>query len=395
MTSSCRSGFAVLFCGLIFLAACDDPSGVGLSVTDFGETDPYAVSVEATFGVDSLHDFTGMVDTDPAALVSQAFAGRTPDPLFGTLNTSAYLKFVIPPALPSQYYQTEIDTVFLNLRVGNIYGDTLGTGTFEIYEIASSWTAERFPSDTLLDVHKQLVGQFSIAGADTLVTVELDQNWVSLRDTTLRSLHMADNFFGLEIRPVGNTPLTVGFTFFSTFTVVSDYLGLGIPLHTDYATTNLASISSLDTSGSSAPDYLIPLRDGTGLGLSLDFDLSEYRGQPISAAYLRLDADTLLLRDAVPSSFLRPLANTLVLYRIENGRETPFLQGFYQRERQAYFFSGPGFTSVIQDLLLDRSTIDSFKISFPFIPQTLHYAPVTAHEGTRPRLVLLLVPDGQ
>lgn len=395
MPSPCRSGFAVLITGLLMLAACDDPSGVGLDVTDFGETDPYAVSLEATFATDSLRDLTGMVDQDVAALVSQAFAGQTPDPLFGTLGATAYLSFVRPFDLPIQFDDVAIDSVLLNLQIGNIYGDSLGTGLFEIYEIATKWSGERFPSDTVIDVHNQLVGQFSMSGTDTLVTVQLNDAWVSMRDTTIRSAEFADQFFGLEVRPVGETPFTAGFTFFSTFTVYSDYLGTGIPFPTHFPVANQGTITSLDTSGASTPDYLVPFRDGTGIGLTLELDLSEYRGQPVTAAYVRLDADTLLLRDGVPSSFVRPFARTLILYTVDNGRETAFIQGFYQPDRHAYFFSGPALSALIQDILLDRRTVDHFRVGFPWIPTTLHYAPVTTHEGTRPRLILLLVPDGQ
>lgn len=395
MLSPSRSGFAALLFGLLVLAACDDPSGVGLDVTEFGDTDPRVTTMESVFSTDSLRDLTGMHDQDPAALVSQAFSGSTWDPLFGLLDASAYLNFVRPFDLAFQFDDVSVDSVVLHLRPGNIYGDSLGTAQFEIYEVATKWNGQRFPSDTTLEVHNQLVGQFSMSGTDTLVTVQLDEAWVSMRDTTIRSPEFTEQFFGLQIRPSGETPFTTGFTFFSTFTVHSDYLGTGIPIATEFPVENLGSITSLDESTAMAPDYLVPMRDGTGIGLTIDIDPTEYRNQPLTAAYIRLDADTLLLRDGVPSSFVRPLAPTLTLYTVDNGQETAFIQGSYLPARNAYFFQGSGLTNLIQDILLDRSTVDGFRIGFPHIPTTLHYAPVTAHDDHPPRVLLLLVPDGQ
>lgn len=385
--------FSALF-GALLLAGCEDPSAVGLTVLDVGDATPETITVpadEATLA--PLTDPTGFTrPTGGGVFTARTLAGRAEDPLFGTVTASGHLDFFRPVELPAGFLTSPIERVVLELRPDYRFGDTTATATFDVYEIAAEWVAGLLPSDTTLAVHDRLLATFSVSGADTLAHVELPADWVAERDTLFRGETFATDFHGLQIRPRQESRLAFGFSQESSLLMISD-LQEEAPRDTVvHPVASLFSSIQRDLHGTVPPPDLVPLQDGTGQGLHASFRLDELGSPAVTAAFIRVQADTTLLERDLPPNFARPLARTLALYALGDGLPTLIAEARLDRRQQAYVFTSEGLSRLFQDAVLGRPAripgFRGFAVGFPRSPSTLNVAPVIAN----PEAILLVVP---
>jgi len=383
---------AAIALGILLVSGCEDPSGVGLDVIDFGETDPRAQAIEAVTEMDSLVDPTGFVRPATGEFLNRFLAGRAQDPLFGTVEATGYIDFARPLNLPLGFLGSPVRGAFLSLQPDYVYGDTSGVATFDVFQVRDSWNAQTFRSDTTLAVYERLLATFQVSASDTLVHVQLSQEWVEEADTLFRAEDFEARFNGFQIRPRPESRMARGFRGTSTLEFISNFASETVADTVGYIAFAIASGIQRDLQFANPPPELFPLQDGSGEGLFLSFQLDTLDSPALSAGFIRVDADTLLLQQQLPPHFVRPLATRLALFGMGAGQPVLLAETQLDTAKQAYTFTSTLLNVVLQDMALGRSAFDRLAIGFPRTPSTLDVAPITSIPGARPRAVLIVVP---
>lgn len=404
---------AVALC-LLLLAACEDPSGVGL--LDLAEGDPRARTLPAedeSLRLDSLEDVTGSGFTDSDFDDFRGLAGRVADPAYGSTASFAYLDLRAPSSLPEGFQDRAVEQATLLLRRTYVYGDTTSTTRLDVQQIAEDWDALGATSDTLFGVQDGIITSFDVAPGDSLIEVPLPESWLAANDTTLRSDNFSTLFHGFRLSPSDQASAVYGFSGASSLRLISEGDTVS------YGVSELFSGIEPPPAEPIAGE-LIQLQDGTGRGLNLRFDVETLgEASVISRAVLRVNADTLAATTGLPPGFVRPIARELVLYafvtdetespavdniiRNSAGDPVPYAVAELDEETQSFSFSSPTLTGIFQDMVLDRSAIDGFFISFPRFPSSLDVLPLERSSATGcaddeavacvgPRAVFLLTP---
>ena len=378
---------AATFC-LLLLAACEDPSGVGLTVLDPGESDPRAQIVpaaEAALG--PLPDPTGVFLTSTGFADFNILAGAADDPRFGPVAAEAYLDMLAPQSFPDGFRDRPIEEARLRLIRSYAYGDTTATTTLDVREIAEEWTAVGAMADTLFPVRDGVITSFDVAPGDSLIEVVLPDSWVAANDTTLRSDNFSTLFHGFRLSTEATAGAVYGFNGRSALELISEE---------DTVRYQVSEIfSHIETAGPAAfPDGLIPLQDGSSTGLQLAFRLDTLGTPALNTAFLRVTADTAAALADLPAGFVRPLARELTLFgTFEDGAPILLADATLDEETQTYSFRSGLVTTLLQDLILGREPVDGFAIGVPPARSSLDVTALVAPpaEGG-PRAVLILVP---
>ncbi len=381
------------------LAACEDPSAVGLDVLDSGESDPRARTFAAeTAEADSLADATGGASAlDPAFGTFRAWAGRVDDPAFGVTTARAYADFSPPSDVPSRFRQIALDAAILALQLDGLYGETGAPITVDLYQVAEEWNAPAVRSDSTLPTEEEAILSFEIAPEDSLVEVRLPAEWVAENDATLRSLEAGQNFHGFEIRPREENGFARGVLGRSELRLISDFdADADGPDTLDFGAVELFTNVERDAEAGALPAGLVPLVDGGGVGLELTFDFAGLNRPAVTGAFVLLEADTTL---PAPEGFERPVARTLTLYGLGQSVPVAITDAELDPETQQYAFSSAGLAAVLQNVLLsgpDEADFDAFAVGFPSNPSELAAialcAEASAACAARPRAVILTVP---
>jgi hypothetical protein len=374
------------------LSACEDPSGVGLSVIDFGETDPSTRTIAAEAAMGPLVDATGFLRPLAGAFDQRFIVGRAQDPIFGTVTATGYIDFGRPAGLAPGFFTVAIEEAYLEFRPDYRFGDTTREVVIDLYEIQDSWNPQTFRSDTTLAAQPGLVATFSATAADTLVRVQLPDAWVTQRDTLLRSQQFDTLWHGFQLRPRDESGIALGFTGHSRLNVVSNFREETARDTVAFFASGLATGTTVDYSLANVPLRLLPLQDNTGLGLIMTFRLDTLDTRAISASAIRIEADTLLLEANRPAGFERPMARTLVIYGLGDGPPTALAEGLLIEDDEAYVFTSSFLHRVIQDMVFKRSPFDRFGVGFARSPSTLNVAPLVDEPGAPPRVILLVAP---
>jgi hypothetical protein len=379
--------------GLVMLSACEDPSGVGLGVIDFGDTDPRTRSVPAEAVMGPLVDATGFVRPLDGEFDQRFIVGRAEDPLFGTVTATGYIQFVRPSEVPASFFVTEIEEAFLELRTDYTFGDTTRDVVVDIYEIEEGWNPAALHSDTTLAVHPNVVTSFRVAAGDTLFQVPLPQSWVAQRDTLLRSERVAQDWHGFQLRPRVESGVALGFTGRSMLHVIGHFGDESARDTVSFQTAGIATGTKRDLSTASVPPNLFPVQDNTGMGLIMTFRLDTLDTRAISAGVIRVEADTLLAEASRPANFIRPIARRLVLYGMGAGPPTVLAEAELDTGKEAYIFSSSILNRTLQELAFNRGPFDSFGVGFARSSSTLDVAPLLDDPAAPPRVILLVVPQ--
>jgi hypothetical protein len=388
------AGAAALVLGVLMIAACEDPSGVGLNVIDFGETDPRSRTVVAEAEMDSLVDATGFVRPQTGGFPERVIAGRVEDPLFGTVEATAYIDVARPLNIEPGFFVVGVLGAFLSLEADYVYGDTLSVATFDVFEVQDNWNPLEFRSDTTLAVKETLLATFEIGAADTLVQVPLNADWVTDMDGVFRGDDFETQFHGFQIRPRDSNTLARGFRGTSNLRLISNFRPDTEADTVSFVAAEIATSVQRDRQSVHTPPELFPLQDGTGEGLHLTLRLDTLDYRAISAGFIRVEADTLLLKQYSPPNFVRPIAQRLAIFGMSEGPPLQIAEAVLDRSKGAYIFSSSLLTVILQDMALDRSRFETLAIGFPRSPSTLSVAPiVTSPLAAPPRAVVIVVPS--
>lgn len=185
-----------------FLAiGCESPGSVGEDIVDDEEN----VISETIY----LDDYTIIRENSFSGRLANTAVGSYDDPLYGSMRSIALLK----PSISTSDVDTirENDTVTLRLIFnGDIYGDSLATSNYEIYEVGEIWRGAqlRYNEEVPVDMTNQ-VGQFQVQATQDTVVVDLSKFWQnkyaeffnSDMSSAQRDSVYINNFPGLAIVP--------------------------------------------------------------------------------------------------------------------------------------------------------------------------------------------------
>ncbi|OZC02366.1 hypothetical protein BSZ36_04865 [Rubricoccus marinus] len=411
VTLSLRSAAPLALAALAFsLAACQDPSGVGLSLIGDETSDPNAQLVSAStlsFG-DEQAVTGGFANGTGTPLQTRVLVGAMTDDRFGDVQATAYVD-ARSITQPADFGDRPLAQVQILLRRAETYGDTLASLPVEVRQIDPSpaWSPDGLPPDTTLATG-DLLTTATLSPQDTLVTIDLPQSYIAANTVVLRD-SLDSLFEGFQIRTAsGSTPagMTTGAVFgfnasqSSIRLIGADYDDDGettrdtvdYPLVEVY--TALARGDAMDTPGR------MFLRGGASMPLALDFDISAFENLPLASAKIRVPLDRSLLDG--PMGYNRPLPQTVVLYSVlEDGTRTPILSQAVEQDATEIVFrdnnlSNQSFNTLLQSVLLGRFAITGFEIGVPNNPLDLGVLPVIVEDAVegdlrRPRLSLVTI----
>lgn len=151
--------------------ACESPGSVGDDIVDDEENVVSETIILDDYSIIEENSFSGRL--------ANTAVGSFDDPLYGTMRSVALLK----PSISTSEVDTirENDTVTLRLIFnGDIYGDSLATSNYEIYEVGEIWRGAelRYNDEVPIDMTNQ-VGQFQVNATQDTVIVDLSQFWTN------------------------------------------------------------------------------------------------------------------------------------------------------------------------------------------------------------------------
>lgn len=180
---------------------CESPGSVGEDIVD----DKESVVSETVY----LDDFTIIEENSFSGRLANTAVGSYEDPLYGTMRSVALLK----PSISTSEVDTIRENDSLTLRLifnGDIYGDTLATSNYEIYEAGEIWRGAqlRYNEEVSVDMSSP-VGQFQVRATQDTVVVDVSEFWKnkyaeyfnSNLSSAERDSVYINNFPGLAIVP--------------------------------------------------------------------------------------------------------------------------------------------------------------------------------------------------
>lgn len=378
----------------LVLAACDDPSGVGLTVLDIDDIDPRARDVAASeVDAERIPRNTGFTRSSQNVIEGRILAGEVDDPVFGRVRASGYVDLLAPGSAVPAFAQTPIERAVLELRPNYVYGDTTATVTYDLFQVTNSWVATLVASDSTLAVTSETpIRSISVAPADTLVRIELPQSWVAANDSLIRAPGFEQNFHGFELRPQAGGTAVRGYNPNARMLVLSDLSDDTSGLDTTILASSQIFSSIRRIEDGAQPDDLLTLQNGLSRSMVLTFDLSDFIGSALATAFLRLEAAPDVIDEALPPNFRRSRAQTLSLLGLGAGDPVVLAEATYDEATQTYVFGSTALRQALQDEALGRPRFERYGVTFPRPIVDLGLAPIRLSGDAQPRLILLEVP---
>jgi hypothetical protein len=390
--------FSAAVACLLLLAACEDPSGVGLTVLDPTASDPRALTlpVDSAAFTDS-EELTGAFLTDPGFQDFRGLAGRVEDPVFGTTTAFGYFDVLPPQTVSEDFRGRPVEEATLRLRRTYAYGDTMSTTRLDVRQVAEEWTAVGAVADTLFPVQDEIITSFDIAPGDSLIEIDLPESWIAANDTTLRSEDFSTIFHGFRLDPSDEASAVYGFAGTSTLELISE--GDTVIYQASEVFSSIEGPADPPTD-----EALWRLQDGTGRGLELRFDLDTLAQSAVNTVRLRVNADTAAATTDLPPGFVRPLARRLALFGFVEDQDPVLITvADLDEETETFTFGSGVLNDIFQDLLLGRSEVEGFVLGFPATPSSLDVMPLVrgsepgcveddALTCEGPRAVVILIP---
>ena len=359
---------------MLALAACGDPSNVGIGLVEEGGGEP-VVRVLSPSLIEEvpINDITGAVP--------RVLAGQVNDPMFGTITATGYIDFQSTDTVSA----SAITGATLRLVRDYVYGDTMAALTLNVYEITEDWNALGTRADTTLTLGAS-IQTFTFSPLDSLVTVALPESWVRDNDTTLASSAFAEVFHGFALEAMGGEAV-VGFDFNRSS------LRLSTEQDTlDYPVTRTLS-GLIRTGQPTLPEGRLLVQDGVGPTVSFNVDFDDFDDTPLNAAFVRFFADTLAVQET-PPNFVRPLLETLQLVRVTEEDQTFVMAEASLNDEGHYRFSDAALRQVLQQTFFGEELFDHFELRIPFTNNTINVMLLfdATSEETAPEVLLTLSP---
>ena len=398
---------------LFALAACQEPTGVGIGLIDDEASAPNATPVEATsLALRSASTTTAGFAENGSPAQSRVLVGSVLDPVYGDASAVAYLDANLPTAgRPQNFQDSTITAVALRLRLDTyatvdddtlfyVYGDPSAALPIEVRQVTASWSPIDLDVDATLATGA-VIATGTILPTDTTYTIDLDPAWVAANAATIRSEQFLTEFEGLEVRvPEGSLPGVVrGFSAAASDLLVATAGDtLSFPIN--------EVLTSLQQGAPSASESVLALRGGRAEALAFDADFGPIGARPLARAQLRFPLDR---SQTGGTTFVRPLARRALLVGVSqdtlrsvlanidvlgDGEAGTFVRAAANQGLQV------GFTSVIQDVLIGSRAFDRYEVLLrsditSANPVSLDVLPVVIAPPTSgmkaPRFVLTLI----
>jgi hypothetical protein len=406
-----RPALPLLLAGLaLSLAACQDPSGVGLTLIGDETSDPNArlFPADSVYLEERVEPTGGFANGTGSPPQTNVLLGSAQDPLLGDVRATAYID-VRAANRPTDFDERDIDQVQILLDRGFVYGDTLASLPVEVREITASpgWTPEGLPADTTLATG-DLLTSATVSVQDTLTTIALPQDYVDARGEVLRD-SVNTLFEGFQLRvPEGMGPMPgavlgifAGTSSDSAVRLITDaYVNDDGETTRDTVDYPLVEVYSAVARGEAAPppDRVL-LRDGTSDALGLRFDVGALANLPLANAGLRIPIDRSVLE--TNDGFNRPLVGSYVVFgvRADSTREVLVRRAVPEADDERpdeLIIRDGALTNAYQAFLLGLADIVALEIAPEPTPLTLGTLPVIVEDDLpselrRPRLSLIVV----
>ena len=311
---------------LLSLSACSDSSDVGLGVGPPSDSlqggQPLTLDVSPSLA-DTARDvpITGENARQPPNRDAWRFlAGTVNDPASGpgVIEAEGYVDFAGRNSLPSAIASADdADSLTAELRLPTVYLHGIADGeiSVEVYDLTEEATMDSARADASFEADEMnpaSVSTAQISPTDSLVTIELRQNWIRqnltvLQDTSDDGLSFEDNFSGFKI-VAPNSEAVVGFS--------SSDAALRLTHVSDTASADFPALKTFthitERNAASAPTGYKLLQGGVGAGLTMEWDfdappLDTLRNAPLNRAEIFVPVDTSELNRRTGPDFSRPL----------------------------------------------------------------------------------------
>lgn len=395
LSTAARSAAPLLLA--LALAACQDPTGVGLGLIDDETSQPRAESIYAS-SVDLQAAETTTAGFAQSGSQTRVLIGSVVDPIYGDATATAYLDANLPTAgRPTNFQDSTITAVALQLRLDDyitvdsdtlfyVYGDPSASLPIEVREVTSSWAPTDLAPDAVLPTGN-VIATGTISPTDTTFTLNLDATWVTANADKIRSAEFVTEFEGFEVRiPEGtNAGAIRGFD-----ATVSNVL-VATAADTLFFPVNEVLTSIVQGDAEASAD-VIALRAGRPQSLSLDFDFSPLGAAALARAETRLPIER---SQTGGTTFIRPLARQALLVALNSDETRTQLDVFtLSADGDARTIGGSAFTGVIQEALIGARTFTRYEVTLQSNPVSLDVLPVIiapADTTRAPRFTLTLV----
>ena len=343
-----RFGLFIACCLVMVLAACEDPSNVGLGLIGEGQGgQPVIRQADPS-------SFENAPLVRPGGSQPRILAGRVIDPLTGTIAADGY--FDLSSGADSDFRDAEVTSASLRLRPTYVYGDTTETVTFAVRPLLEEFnTGISLPSDTTFSTDAA-ISEFSFLPNDTLVIVPMPQTWVDANDPVLRSDEFSDEFHGFLLEQVSGNAV-IGFAGDSQLRAFAEADSAVYPVTKAYAAIRRTADPNL-------PPNRLLYQAGTGPIARFEMGADTLNAAAINQARFVFQTDTLALSQK-PAGFRRPVIATLDLYAtVEDGRLV-VLDRAELDDQGRFIFDGTAIALELQRVLLGAREIDHFEIRIP------------------------------
>ncbi len=312
---------AVLLCAALLwvVAACDDPSTVGVGVGPDSLQGGTPVTFDVGASSQTIAADPPVTGNGGSASLWRMLAGRVDDPLTGPLQASAYFDVQSPVALPDTILNAPAESlqVELNLQPAYLHGDSTSTVTLALFEVEEEMDAARatadqtFPATPIRDGGGAELTVTTPASNDSLVSFALPTRWIEdnldvITDTTDSGAAFADAFHGFRVEARGGN-------------AVLGFRRTGTTMEIRRTDTDLSSrfetqkqFTHIERTGSKPAlnDRLVAV-DGMGEGFVFSFDfgappLDTLAGAFVNRASILAPVDTNAWNEMRPENFVRP-----------------------------------------------------------------------------------------
>jgi hypothetical protein len=355
---------AAVLVSALLLAACEDPSNVGIGLVGDEGGNPVVHRVTPS---DLREQELGR--TLSTAL--RILVGEVDDPLLGRIEVDAYVDYT--SSTTTNFRSGTVQAGELRFVPEYVYGDTTSTVRAAVRQIQSSWSPAGLPADTSFSVGPVLT-EFTFHPSDTLVIVPLPEDWVAANDALLRSTTFSADFHGFQIEPLeGNA--VIGFRY-GTSTInartAADSASFG---------SSLVYLAARRQGEPVLPENRILLQASAGPAAAFSFTIEAEDLPPsaINRAVIAFTADTLALAESLPPSFVRPRITALDLFGVNEVGGITFLARSELREDR-FVFDSPFLATVLQDVQFGERTFVHYELRVP--------APISVTDTSSPLRLL-------
>ncbi|MEM6327957.1 MAG: hypothetical protein AAF791_12630 [Bacteroidota bacterium] len=390
-------------CVLAF-AACQDPSGVGLTLIGDETTDPNTrlVATDSLFASEQTEPTGGFADGSGSPVQTRLLFGAFTDDILGDTRATAYLDARNATG-SSAFEERAVEQVQVELVRSIVYGDTLGTVPVEIREVTASWNPEGLPTDTTLTTG-DLLATGTVSAQDSVVTLDLPQSFIDANDLAVGDSIPAffQDFEGFQLTvPDGSmSNAVVGFNAAASHLVFigEEYDDDGDTVR-DTVRYDLVEVYTAlaRTEADEVTDRFL-LRDGDSDVLGFRFNVDDLTSLPIANASIRIPIDRAAVE--TPDGFNRPLPTIVTLFAmLDDGTRAVVLEANVPASGDVITIQDRDLTVLMQSILLGRQSIQYLEIGHPPSPLGLSVLPILVEEEAtptpgslrRPRLSILTV----